>query len=141
MLDYVHFFVAGILAYQVWSRKGMSVVDWLMVGAVVLAILQRYPIGVSLALVVVLILFMGLAARQLSWIVCAPLIWLGGISYPLYLIHQNIGYVVMEKLSLGPNLEVVLAIAISLILAQLISSGIERPAMKGLRTWWHRHKR
>jgi peptidoglycan/LPS O-acetylase OafA/YrhL len=61
---------------------------------------------------------------------------LGTISYPLYLTHQNIGYVVIRagyRLGLNPNVSVALAFGVALAIAAAITFTVERPAMALLR--------
>lgn len=65
-----------------------------------------------------------------------PLVFLGTISYPLYLTHQNIGYVIIRAgyaAGLNPNVSMALATAAALMLAVAITFGVERPAMSLLR--------
>lgn len=67
-------------------------------------------------------------------------LYLGAISYCLYLLHQNIGYVVLRYLyamQLPPFAVIPIVVAVSIVLAGLLSRWIERPAMKAIRTAWH----
>ena len=62
-----------------------------------------------------------------------PLVYVGTISYCLYLLHQNIGYVVIRwayERGAGPNLAAGIAIAVAIALASALSFGIERPAVR-----------
>lgn len=64
------------------------------------------------------------------------LVFLGTISYSLYLTHQNIGYVIIRagyQAGLNPNLSVLLATVAALSIAVVITWGVERPAMALLR--------
>ncbi|MGA4670221.1 acyltransferase family protein [Propionibacteriaceae bacterium Y1923] len=56
------------------------------------------------------------------------LTWLGAISYPLYLLHQNIGYVVMERTVdyVGPWPARVLALTVALLLAWAVHELVEK---------------
>jgi peptidoglycan/LPS O-acetylase OafA/YrhL len=65
-----------------------------------------------------------------------PLVFLGGISYPLYLIHQNLGYLVIMKLTragLGSHLSVLITIALAILLATALHFLIENPGQKAVR--------
>jgi peptidoglycan/LPS O-acetylase OafA/YrhL len=42
-----------------------------------------------------------LAAGRLRWLHTRPLLFLGAISYPLYLVHQHVGFVVLRGLGLA----------------------------------------
>ena len=59
--------------------------------------------------------------------------WFAGISYPLYLIHQNIGYAIIRGfVSIGWTNEIIVLvpIAVSILLAWLIHQFIEIPIAK-----------
>lgn len=55
------------------------------------------------------------------------LVWLGAVSYPLYLIHQNIGYQIMNQTIdiIGPWPGRILALAIVLLLAWAVHELVE----------------
>jgi peptidoglycan/LPS O-acetylase OafA/YrhL len=59
------------------------------------------------------------------------LVFLGTVSYCLYLLHQNIGYVVIGKLSnkgVPINAAIAVAIGVAVVLASAVTFLIERPA-------------
>ena len=66
----------------------------------------------------------------------APLVWLGDISYPLYLLHQRIGTDVMGQLDFfgvpGPA-TTALAIAFVVVLAAVVHVIVETPGRRWLR--------
>ena len=66
-----------------------------------------------------------------------PIVWLGTISYPLYLVHENIGWAIILRLvavNVPMNLAVLLALGIVLLMAAAITRWVEQPAMHWLRT-------
>ena len=72
----------------------------------------------------------------LRFLEARPLVFLGTISYSLYLTHQNIGYVIIRAgyaAGLNPNVSVALAAAAALLIATAITFLVERPAMAFLR--------
>ena len=78
-------------------------------------------------------------AERLSFLDKPVLLWLGALSYPLYLVHQNIGYALMavlESLGVSPFIATIAAIAAALGLAQLVRDCIEQPALRGIRAVW-----
>ena len=76
---------------------------------------------------------------RLRWLAAAPLLWLGTISYSLYLSHETATYVVMgalDRAGLPHQASILAAIAVALALASAITYGVERPAMRAIRTRW-----
>jgi peptidoglycan/LPS O-acetylase OafA/YrhL len=66
----------------------------------------------------------------------APLVFLGDLSYPLYLVHQEVGYVVIAKSrarGLGPNQAVLFAVLLVVALSWAISVLIEKRSQKTVR--------
>ena len=65
-----------------------------------------------------------------------PLRFFGRISYPLYLVHQAAGFVLLDRLhalGLDLNLAVAVTMAAAVLLAWIISATIERPGQRWLR--------
>jgi peptidoglycan/LPS O-acetylase OafA/YrhL len=66
------------------------------------------------------------------------LLSLGAISYSLYLVHQNIGYIIIRwgySQGLPGPVAVLIAVLTVLILASLLTFLVERPANTLLRSW------
>lgn len=66
----------------------------------------------------------------------APLVYLGTISYSTYLIHQNVGYVVLracESRGVPYNAAIGAATLVCLTLASALTFGVERPAQRFVR--------
>lgn len=62
--------------------------------------------------------------------------WLGAISYPLYLVHQNLGYSLMIWFSaagLSAILSMVIALVLVMAVATVLTYGVERPLMEWVR--------
>lgn len=71
------------------------------------------------------------------------LLFFGAISYPWYVLHQNIGYVLMQRLQrLGTNpyLTIVASILASVLLAWLVHRYVERPIGNKLRSRFRQRK-
>ena len=81
-------------------------------------------------------LFFGFTARQ-GQVRRTPLsVWAGLLTYPVYLLHQNIGYVVLEALApsgLPFSLRVLLTVAGIAVLAWGVVVFVERPLAPRLR--------
>lgn len=64
-------------------------------------------------------------------------VWLGTISYPLYLLHQNIGWSMqlrLAELRTPTDLSILVALTSSLALATAVTCWVEKPAMRWIRT-------
>ena len=142
LVKYIAFFAIGIAAYRV--RQGMR--TWtqqaplLLIGLAISALLDgTAPTIVYLCTVGIFILLTQGALRFLDRSV---LLWLGALSYPLYLIHQYVGYAIIDALEAArlPAWPATgAAILTVLALAHVIHEVIERPALRQLR--WLRQAR
>lgn len=133
LLPYSGMFSVGIVAFLAMGRAGIDRFDvalWLL--AVCVAGLWGDTGSVVACLVSIGIFWLFLTQR-LRWLAWKPLCGLGVISYTWYLLHQNIGYVIMrESMAAGmaPLVAAAGAMAVSLLLATALTYGIERPAMR-----------
>ena len=70
------------------------------------------------------------ATAERSFALPPALAWVGGISYPLYLLHQNLGYLVIAALmgmGAGINAAVLVTIVVALASAHALSRLVETP--------------
>ncbi|MDP4021919.1 acyltransferase [Methylobacterium sp. NEAU 140] len=84
----------------------------------------------------------GAGKGYLRWIACRPLVFLGAISYPLYLSHYSIGHVIIRCLE-AENWSALSATAAALmmvvIIATIIHYAVEVPAQFAIRRIWATH--
>lgn len=77
----------------------------------------------------------GLSIKSKTKKIFLPLKFIASISYPLYLLHQNIGYAVMERLRpiiTESEWIIVIAFLIVVFLAYFVHVFVERPTLKKL---------
>lgn len=134
--QYIPFFAIGIAAYRL--RDDPSHPCWPL--AVVTAALATVAIcdgaGYALAALVAAAAVLIVAAGGTPLLRLSPLTWLGTISYSLYLLHQNIGYLILARLEsagVSPGPAVAVAVVAALLLAALVTYTIEQPALRWLR--------
>ncbi|GHB43532.1 acyltransferase [Streptomyces viridiviolaceus] len=154
MPEYAPFFVGGIGLYLV-HRDRRDVHGW-GVTAVSFLIGQHYAVGelwnasdpnafahrttVGIVLVVAFG-FVAVAAIALGWLNWANWRWLtvaGALTYPFYLVHEHLGWVVIQGLHRGLHVPsaatFVLTVAAMLLLAWLLYRFVEKPLTPRLRS-------
>lgn len=130
-LRYAHLFAIGIVLYQAGRsrRLGAAARALLVACCAIHGIVDCWEAAGGIAGLAGL-LYLAVNGR-LTWLAARPLVFLGGISYPLYLVHQNVGYVLIREFEgrgVGPSAAISLALTISLAAAVALSVGVERPA-------------
>lgn len=135
ILGFANLFIAGIMFYKIMKGEGAALQYAILV---LCLIAQRFTSDWRATFIATFffLVFFAVIRGWLRFIAGRPLIYLGTLTYTLYLTHQNIGYVIiraLNKLSLNPNLSVMIAIAISLSLASAITFLVEKPALNLIR--------
>lgn len=135
ILYFAHLFIAGMMFYR-WKKDGFTV----MRGAIIVLALGVHALigeeGSMIPTVVAFAVFLLFALDRLSFILVKPILFLGAISYSLYLLHANIGYVIIRAgyaRGVSPWISVLVALGVSLALASLQTFFIERPALEAIR--------
>lgn len=139
VLRYIPFFAIGMLSYRAWKgqRSWMQQAPYFV--AVVATVAFTGTPDMLIAAIVLILCFRMMIGGALRWLCLRPLIWVGGISYSLYLVHQHIGFIIMlngDRLGIDPWLSYVAAVATAFALGALINRFIERPAARWLLARW-----
>lgn len=135
LLEYNHLFGAGVLFYLM-RKDGVSLAKLSLVGWCLLAHWMQGNMMGSIIVSSFFAVFLLFTYQLLGFLNIKPLIWLGSISYSLYLLHQNIGYVIireLEAIELSPTIAISAALVFSCALAHFIMVAVERPAQKWLK--------
>jgi peptidoglycan/LPS O-acetylase OafA/YrhL len=140
LAHYSNFFVVGICLYLIHAGRARPV-TWL---ALVLAILTSargggeqafYASGalyLSLTAAFALLVWLGTTAVG-RWVAAPPLVFLGRISYPLYLVHVALGFQVIRfgvAHGWSTAAGVAAAAAVSLVAATLLHYLVELPGQR-----------
>jgi len=143
MVDYGAYFIAGAMMYRIWSegwsplRGGVILGSWALSLYEVWISLPKFEIAtgatmnrsVVLAVITACFLLMVLVAlRKTSWVGRRNWLLLGSLTYPLYLIHQAIGYVIFNHFypTVNPHLLLWGTVAIMIAVAYLINVYVEQ---------------
>jgi peptidoglycan/LPS O-acetylase OafA/YrhL len=142
ILSHAHLFAIGLLLFEI--RKGRR--PWHLAAFVavwIIAYLDRGP-----AYLVWIAAFFGLTSLSIfvdpKIFRIKPLLWFGALSYPLYLLHQNIGYIVLraaDAAGLHQLLGITLALAVMIPLSYAVHRLVEKPAQDWARERWRRSRR
>ena len=135
ILQDIEFFVSGMMLYRA-RKEGITPLRLAIIASAIgmSFLVDGALIGCVHAAFVVLV---GLAVYgYLPPLKSRVMIFLGGISYPLYLTHQYAGYVLIHKLEavgLNANIAIILTIPVAITVATLLSVAVERPALRFIR--------
>lgn len=134
--DYSPYFVAGIVFYlaatQAWTPRLAVLLVFALAVECVLAGFEGAVVYLAC------IALFGLAVSgRLRFLVGSATLWLGAISYSLYLVHRNLGFFLLAWLrDLGINAFVAIgfAAALCLLIATAFAFAIEHPASRRIRS-------
>jgi peptidoglycan/LPS O-acetylase OafA/YrhL len=133
ILEFAPLFILGILFYRLHSGQGTwrQSVTGMIAALAILGCGEGWEHAVFVGTSCVIFPLLMLKARRL--LVHPILQFLGTVSYPLYVLHQNIGYVVLQwcgRNGIPVGAALLVAIAASLILAATVTYSVERPMMR-----------
>lgn len=141
ILKYIPWFGLGIFVYQV-AVGGQRVGDLparvtAVMALACLALVDGWMLAALAAVLTAMV--WGAATGRLPWLANPVLSFLGTISYTLYLLHENVGWVVQRAvLARGWSFEASMgaALTVAIGLAALLTYTVEKPAMRWVRDWY-----
>lgn len=131
ILEWSSYFIAGMIFYQIFKNKLNTKYLLLLCICLVISIfiaLTRIedkelhynttfsPLYISVFIFFFYILMLLVSMGKLTLINSPKLIKFGLLTYPLYLLHQNIGYIIFNKLGADSNKYIVLQLTTAVIL-------------------------
>ena len=137
------FFSIGVCFYKIKAKLATRVTYVLLVFSM-LTSFWLYGLYSSIILLSIYLVFSLVIFGKMKFLSHPALLFLGAISYPLYLVHQNIGYSIMRylySLDFPFLLTALIAIIISIFLATILNKFIEKPATKLIRTIYKSRKK
>jgi peptidoglycan/LPS O-acetylase OafA/YrhL len=140
---YCQLFAIGIMLFRIRAGRATLLTWVVLILALTIAAIGPHAVLDPLPGRIYVVLIAAFA--YLVWFAAAPragarfprpLLFLGRISYPLYLVHQEMGLTAiarLEALGFAPDAAVLAATAQSLLVAWAISVSVEYPAQAWLR--------
>ena len=135
ILNYASLFLAGICFYRL-AHNQYQFRSYLLLLFSLVTIFYVYSFTIFILIFLFYVIFFLSVTGRLALLRTRALVFLGSISYSLYLLHQNIGYVVLNgnyKLGIDPVLSVTITIFITILLASLSFAYVEKPMLKLIR--------
>jgi len=143
MTEWGPWFALGTALYAHHGRGMSGRLALGLVAFTVLAIAVRGPLVHAGVAVGAGLLVHGAAGGRLPLLASRPLVALGRVSYPMYLLHQALGWwviVSLQQAGLGPAMSIAIAIVLSVAAAFVMHRAVEAPAMAALRGWRRRRQ-
>jgi peptidoglycan/LPS O-acetylase OafA/YrhL len=138
-LEFAPYFAIGILFYRLYRRQGSATWSYVLIGTALVLVARTQPPEVALLIAAASAVLWKLVHGGVPLLRFRPLVFVGTISYPLYLLHQKIGHALLYELAArgwSPLARVAATVAAALALATLVTFLIERPAMRAIRRWY-----
>jgi peptidoglycan/LPS O-acetylase OafA/YrhL len=138
--DWTNLFLAGMALFLLYQDRDRPRRDrqilWVVFWSAPLTDVMRFG-GVRGPIVAVFCVLMYFAVfRTVPGLTSRPLLWLGGISYSLYLVHNAMGMLTMKMLmdhGSSRNVAMLVALVQAFVLAILLNKIVEKPVTRWLR--------
>ena len=142
LLDYIEFFAAGICFYK-YKNKQHTLWTHILLSASLCSVCISYMHKNILLLLCFYVVFALILINKAGVLRNTVIVYLGALSYSLYLVHQNIGYVIINEFyrqELNPIIGILAAVLFSIGLAHFLMTYIERPSLRFLREYYKKRK-
>jgi peptidoglycan/LPS O-acetylase OafA/YrhL len=136
--QYIPYFALGIAAWRLRSGAASPRAAGMLVAASLATVAACDGAEYLLVAVISGGAIFGVALARVPLIGARPLLWLGAVSYSLYLLHQYIGFSLIARLEasgLDANAAIALTLTALLALATAVTRWVEQPALRAIRRW------
>jgi peptidoglycan/LPS O-acetylase OafA/YrhL len=145
LLEHGNLFVAGIMFYRMQHRS-VEMKPYLILASALAVEFLLHGLRSGFVCGVFFMVFYSIVRKVLFvnlLLSAKPLVSLGAISYCLYLLHQNIGYVLLQELyekKCPPLTAILITITVTTVIAACLTRLVENPAREMFRSYWMRFR-
>lgn len=139
--DYSHLFIAGIMFYLI--KNNAQTKHYLILTSCLIYQFIFNELVPNIVVTAFFAIFYALIKGKLGFLNVKLLTYLGAISFTLYLVHQNIGYIIiniMENSGLTNKVFLIIPVAISIGIAHILTYYVEKPSLKFFRNHMNESK-
>lgn len=143
ILRYLPLFTAGISFYKI-VHNDKSKITTSVLFLSLFSTIAIYSFNYFIVFSVFYLIFFLAVSGHMKFLAIRPFVFMGGISYSLYLLHQNIGYIIINefyKYEWNPFLGIIFAVTLNIALASLLSITVEKPSMSFIRKYYKNSNR
>lgn len=136
LLDWIPWFAMGMIVFLTLKEKTFKTKHAAVLLLAWLAIATKSQVPALIAAPLTFALLYGASRSRLRLLAWRPLVFFGVISYPLYLVHEKIGWLIIlkgEAFLPWPWLSIALAFICSVSLAIMLHKFVEGPSSKTIR--------
>lgn len=134
LIDHAAWFAIGLIAWPIWRGTASTREQVPLFGAIVAIAALTADHAAAVLAGGLALLFLAVASGRMRWLARPALLWLGGVSYPFYLLHAVIGYAIIVRLqaagisaNVAPFLALAATLALAAVTARLCEAWRNRP--------------
>jgi len=143
IIYHINFFIAGISFYKIINKiSDRFTISLILISLISIVFIMSFKH--FLVFSVFYIIFYLAISGNLKFLSLKPFVFLGGISYSLYLLHQNVGFVILNKFHENqlPSVSgAFLSIALCVLAASLLNKYVEKPSLLAIRDFYGNNQR
>jgi len=143
ILHWWHLFFAGVLFLKLKNENVKKNIKYILISACLGIHFYLYGLISSFIVVCIFILFLMFTVNKLNWLNNRYFVFIGSISYALYLVHAVNGDIIFAYLSRFTDLlyvKVTITSLISIIIAATITYLVEKPSIDFIRRSYNNYR-